>query len=243
MNVHQLLSATPPFSSVQVQRLESGFVCVVPPGPPLAAKESGDVALAMHIFLGAKDAPSVRSSASWESFDGAAEIRYEWPPATVPHGAVFQCSKITSIRNGVLKPRGGYLVTHHVAQPGSVVQTSVFTRAAVMDRLRAWLLPATEDVEETRLISLAGMRPNPDMDVEGDDVFLAHVRHSSLVDDFNGPCPYVACSETPRLAVGVMDMDVVNYIVAELDNDMQGHFALRIHDRFLEFGPRVEQPE
>lgn len=245
MNVG-IVSNTPPFSSMHVQHIEGGFVCVVPPGTPMVARESGDVATAVHRFLGQPD-PSDLSSASQVKL----EVEYVWPEATVMQGSVFNISKVTRIKTGKLVHHGGFMLTYHKAAQGTQVQIAAFNRATVMDQLRQWIttpLPKEAAVaavaEPTNaLLTLVGMRINPDMDENGDTVFVMQVSHASQVEDFAGPCSFVARSEDPHMSIGVADEEVVGYLADELGSDLRGEFAVRVHEQYLEFGPRVYEDD
>jgi len=243
-----LISEIPPFSSMQIQHVEGGFLCVVPPSPPHAAKTSGDVAASLHLFLGEPEV-SERSSATLSGgLDLTVPVKFVWPEHKCPQGSVFSASKIPRIDS----ERGnnqGFMLTYHAAAPGTAHQVVAFNRATLMDRLKLWLAydPApregdapTEIESVSSLLTLAGMRPNPDMDIRGDTVFLMEVMHCSQIDDYTGGTPYVAQSDDPRMRLGLADAEVLSYVVDELEGDMGGVFAARIEDGWLEFGPRVE---
>jgi hypothetical protein len=237
-----ILTNTPPFSSMMIQHIEGGFVCVVPPGSPLVARESCDVATAVHMFLGhtspseLTDAPSLPDEVTYET----------WEPATVMRGSIFNVSKVPRAKRGKLLSQGGYMVAYHTALAGTQTQLVAFNRATVMDRLRLWITTAPPEEQVTdpsMLLALAGMRTNPEMDEDGETVFIMDVQHSSQVEDFSGPCPFVARCEDPVMAIGVMDEEVVGYLAEELGEDLRGDFAVRVHDQYLEFGPRVDDDD
>lgn len=234
-----IISSTPPFSSMHVQHIEGGFVCMVPPGTPLVARDSNEVAAAVHGFLGQPE-PSNLSSAPQIKL----AVEYEWPEATVMQGSVFNISKVPRFKKGELIPQGGFLLTYHKALPETQAQIAAFNRATVMDQLRQWIttpLPEEREVEPTSmLLALAGMRINPDMDKDDETVFIMQVSHASQIEDFSGPCPFVARCEDPCMAIGVVDEEVVGYIAEELGSDLEGKFVVRVHDQYLEFGPRIE---
>jgi len=242
LNPIGILSTTPPFSSMLVQHLESGFVCVVPPGSPLVARTSGEVATAVHLFLGQREVSELSSA----SQDAPLSVLYEWGDATVNRGAVFNVSKVARVKKGRLIPNGGFMLTYHMAEPGTQSQVAAFNRATVMDYLRRWIttpLPSEEVRCMAGLLTLAGMRPNPDMDEHGDTTFVMQVAHTSQVASFSGPCPFVARCEDPKMAIGIVDEEVVGYIAEELGEDLEGEFAVRVHEAFLEFGPRLEDDD
>jgi len=234
----EIVSSTPPFSSMHVQRIEGGFVCVVPPGTPLVARESSEVATAVHMFLGQPE-PSDLSSAPQIKRG----VDYAWPEATVIQGSIFNISKVLRVKEGKLIQQGGFMLTYHKAVQGTQMQIAAFNRATVMDQLRQWIttpLPEEDAGPTSALLTLVGMRINPDMDEDGDTVFIMYVQHASQVEDFAGPCPFVARCMDPKMAIGIVDEEVVGYLAEELGSDPQGDFAVRVHDAFLEFGPRVE---
>lgn len=234
----------PAGSSMQVQHVEGGFLCVIPPGAPIAAKESGDVAAFVHLFLGTNLDPE-KSSVGESGIDLSAPVLFEWPPYQCPQGSVFQATKIPRI-DGRSGRNRGYMMTYHTAAPGSAHQVVAFERGSVMDHLKLWLLSGgPQEIESTSaLITLAGMRPNPGMNLSDESVFMLTVTHASQLSDYTGVTPYVAVSDDPRLSIGVVDTDVLDFLVEELDGDMEGEFAARINEEgWLEFGPRVDEDD
>ena len=242
MNINVgIISNVPPFSSMHVQHVIGGFLCVIPPGAPVVSKDSNGVATAVHLFLGQEEV-SEESSAK----PTAEMVKFEWPPATVPQGSVFNVSKVARVRNGRVQPQGGFMLTYHAAMQNTAFQAAAFNRATVMDKLREWITirPPQGPVQAGRaLVSLAGMRINPDMSTDDETVFVMRVAHASQVEDFSGGCPFVARSDDPRMSIGVADEEVVGYLAEELGPDLKGSFAVRVHEAFLEFGPRIEEEE
>jgi hypothetical protein len=224
---------------MHVQHIVDGFVCIIPPGAPVVARDSNGVATAVHLFLGKREVSDLSSA---EKSDEVVE--FNWPDATVAQGAVFNVSKVPRVRNGYVQPRGGFMLTYHTTLPNSAVQAAEFNRAAVMDKLKTWITtgsPIDDEVQDHHaLVTLAGMRINPEMSTDDETVFVMHVAHASQVEDFAGPCPFVARCTDPRMSIGVVDEDVVGYLAEELGRDLEGDFAVRVHEAFLEFGPRVE---
>lgn len=229
----------PPFSSLHVQRVEGGFVCLIPPGAPVVSKDSGGVATAAHIFLGQEDVSKESSAEKTRKIP-----KFGWPEATVPQGAVFCASKVGRVRDGRLQPHGGFILTFHTTLQNSACQVVAFNRATVMDQLKVWITikPPQEPVQDERaLLTLTGMRINPDMRINDEAVFVGTVLHSSQIKEMTGGAPFVLRCEDPHMAVGIADEEVVGYLAEELGRDLKGNFAVRVHEAFLEFGPRVEE--
>lgn len=235
-----LVTHIPAGSSMQVQHVEGGFLCVIPPGAPIAAKLSGDVAAFTHLFLGTNIDPE-QSSVGESGIDLSVPVLFDWPLYQCPQGSVFQATKIPRIDGRTGRNRG-YMVTYHTAALGSAHQVVAFERGSVMEHLKRWLLSGgSQEAESTSsLIALAGMRPNPYMNLSDERIFNMRVSHASQLDNYTGPTPYVAISDDPRMALGVVDISVLEFLVEELGGDMTGEFAARIDEGWLEFGPRLD---
>lgn len=235
-----IVSPLPPFLSIQIQHVEGGFLCVNPPAPPVAAKLSNDVAVAMHLFLGQQEASEKSTATLSESLNLGAPIRFKWLPYRCPQGSVFSVSKIQRVDSSGGQDQG-YMLTYHSATQDSARQVVAFNRATVMERLQSWTQYAPDsDGQASTLLTLSGMRPNPDMDTTAEQVFTMTVLHASRIPGYTGGTPYVANSDDPRLSLGLADLELITYVVDELSGDLEGEFAARIEDSWLEFGPRTD---
>lgn len=226
-----IVTNTPPFSSMSVQRLEGGFACTTPPGAPVVARKSSDVAAIVRMFL------------SSEKLDELPDYEYKWPEATVPEGSVFNISKVPRVHKSKLIKQGGYLVAYHMASASSQTQFAAFNQATVMDRLQQWIVTAPEEElveDQSALLTLSGMRINPDMDAGGETVFIMVVQPAAQVEDFASQGVFVARCADPQMAIGIVDEEVVGYLAEELGEDFKGEFAARVHEQYLEFGPRKD---
>jgi hypothetical protein len=236
-----LLGTVPPFSAMQIQRIDGGFICCVPPGPPVAAEDGNCAAGALFLWLAAYTEPEGKSSRA--SGVDQSTVRFEWPEATCPEGSVFQVSKIRrAAPDGDVLKRPGFFLTHHNTLQNSGRNVVVFSRPAVMERFKGWLayvLPTEEEMILQRgggMLQLQGMRINARLEVADEGTFQLHVVASP-----GGPAPFVARKvDPPGFQLGLSDMAVVHYVAHCLGEDARGIFLSRVHEAFLEFGPLIE---
>ena len=238
MNVLDAFVQEPqPYSGINVQRVEGGFLCMVPPGPPVAAEDGNDAGGALFTWLGVASQPTGKSSVAADQLS----VGFDGPKATCPIGSVFQASKIKRVNDkGAITKRGAFFLTYHGAQPGTGQQVIVFSRPNVMEHFRKWLILETPaEGLQAGLLKIQGMRVNTAIEAATEGVFNLEIELATGVP--SSPAPYVARRiELPTFEVGVSDANIVHYIAACLGQDSTGVFLSRVHEAFLEFGPRVE---
>jgi len=230
MNIQMILSQSEPYQSLQVQRLDGGFVIVSPPDLHWAAEDPLECAQTVAEWLKAEP-PRQTAVGAWIA--NPEEV-------VCPPSSQFLVTRTKRKRANKI----GYLLTFHMTTQVSVTQKIIFNGLDLLTQMMEWMRtkPDTEDGLPH------GLRFQPNMDPADDDVFLVKVTTAVMAlgpirAASPGAPPWVISCSEPELQLGVNDIQLCAHFERSLSNEVEGYFAARFGGNVLEIGPRVGEDD